>query len=1214
MSDQFAEAGLIDAARQAKLVEIIGEIEAIRSEGAGPNGIAADGWHRNPDLFHLQRRIVKLVGDSPALLAPSLARQVPLWRHVLGAGEVLHLLPDREGADDNAALVDALADADRVVFIRSDNVEALDLVVHRLSVGEPLPDADPGPTGGSGDAAIQQLADAAPDERRQLAIAWREERREANERARRAELAVAVLPPVPPVSPDPSFDARVIAATLQDASTTTGPRVSVVVPNRDADEDLASLVQALELTHYRPLELVLVDNGSSDGSLAVAEAADLDVVIDASPHNRSFSESVNAGVAAATGELILLCNNDVLPIGRDWLGRLVATMHHTGAAAVGARLVYTPVAGGSDRARRSRSLQHAGIGFVTMRGIPRPRNVGTGDDPLGVGFGSTSAVVGATAALLLLDAAALDRAGGLHEEYVYGSEDVDLMLSLREDGELVVVDGSVFAWHREFGTQDRQQAAARQERWEHNHRVLMQRWGPALAREVLQDKVRGHGLFAIEPLRVAVDAGVDNGQLVSDLEASGVTVVALDGDPDALVSTRPVDVADRAPIHVAWATTNDPWEDTEFDLFDLVLTDDIGKAAGALARYGRAATIIDPRQPAASLLSALEEWVATPRAALLTSSTDWSWAPRWGDTHVAFAVARALEQAGVPTRVHVFSELDEPHVLRSDIAIQLQGLRWWPPARGRLDVLWTISHPDLMPEELDGFALVAVASSPAARRLSDATSKQVIALHQATDPDRFRPRPGGRPHQLLMVGNSRGVRRRIVDDLLAIGARPALYGHGWEDPDTAELVVADHLPNDRLAAHYAAADIVLNDHWDDMRRDGFLSNRLYDALAAGGFVLSDRVDGIEEEFAGAVITYKGREELADLLEVWLEDPTGRRRRSTIGRHHVLAHHTWQHRVDQLLNELHARDLFASRRLARRLAAHAPDAPGRLRVTAIAGMHRSGTSLVAAIAGLLGLDLGAEGRLMPATADNPLGYWENQALTTFADQLLRWQLGGSWHEAPDLGDEWEQSTELDSWRARAIRVLRAELGGRPGSVGWKDPRTSLLLPFWRTVAEVHRVVHVVRSPDAVIGSVAARDGLDAEHIAAAWLDHVSALLRAAPDALLIQQEDVHRDPGEVAVRLAQHLDLPTPTGSALAQVNELVQPSLRRADDHRAPDGPNVTAARELHRLLREDELAAVIASEDRHRTRTWAVFSEVPPGPPVDPTPDDALEPDLDQA
>ena len=84
----------------------------------------------------------------------------------------------------------------------------------------------------------------------------------------------------------------------------------------------------------------------------------------------------------------------------------------------------------------------------------------------------------------------------------------------------------------------------------------------------------------------------------------------------------------------------------------------------------------------------------------------------------------------------------------------------------------------------------------------------------------------------------------------------------------------DGIPNAEVGRYYASAAIVLNDHWHDMRAEGFISNRIYDALACGAFVISDQVEGIEAEFDGAVVTYRERPELEALIERYLGDPDG----------------------------------------------------------------------------------------------------------------------------------------------------------------------------------------------------------------------------------------------------------------------------------------------------------------------------------------------------
>jgi spore maturation protein CgeB len=85
-----------------------------------------------------------------------------------------------------------------------------------------------------------------------------------------------------------------------------------------------------------------------------------------------------------------------------------------------------------------------------------------------------------------------------------------------------------------------------------------------------------------------------------------------------------------------------------------------------------------------------------------------------------------------------------------------------------------------------------------------------------------------------------------------------------------------------------------------MRAAGILSNRLYDALASGACVVSDRVPGIEEEFDGGVATYSDAGELRLLIRDLLMDPGRRRALAERGRAAVLNRHTFKHRTDVIL--------------------------------------------------------------------------------------------------------------------------------------------------------------------------------------------------------------------------------------------------------------------------------------------------------------------------
>jgi spore maturation protein CgeB/GT2 family glycosyltransferase len=295
-------------------------------------------------------------------------------------------------------------------------------------------------------------------------------------------------------------------------------------------------------------------------------------------------------------------------------------------------------------------------------------------------------------------------------------------------------------------------------------------------------------------------------------------------------------------------------------------------------------------------------------------------APNWGDLHFAESFARELRRRGHRTLIQTLDEWEDEAGLSYDVVLHLKGLSRFHPKPGQFNVLWSISHPaELTGEECDGYDLVAVASPLFAARLQERTATPVMVLEQATDP--WVMRPDHTPelaHELVYVANSRGVLRPIARDLLPTERDLAIWGTLWEGLIDTTQLVAEHVPNDELHRVYSSAGIVLNDHWDDMREHGYISNRVYDALACGALVLSDEVPGIAERFGEAVAVYRSAEELHELVERLLADPAERRRRGELGRATVLAGHTFAHRVEELLavveervqEPIHARRLRA----------------------------------------------------------------------------------------------------------------------------------------------------------------------------------------------------------------------------------------------------------------------------------------------------------------
>ncbi len=167
---------------------------------------------------------------------------------------------------------------------------------------------------------------------------------------------------------------------------------------------------------------------------------------------------------------------------------------------------------------------------------------------------------------------------------------------------------------------------------------------------------------------------------------------------------------------------------------------------------------------------------------------------------------------------------------------------------------------------------------------------------------------------------------------------------------------------------------------------------------------------------------------------------------------------------------------------------------------ILGMHRSGTSLLASLVEVLGIDVGDE--LYPPDVNNPRGYFEDRACVDIQERILH-TLGLPWHEEKGmlpLPDYW--------WRQPAILPLIGELDAwlqtriRSGQPIWalKDPRTTRFLPMWNELLGRNGIrlncVLAVREPEAVVASEVKRDHVPVSRVFHTWLRYnADALLHS-----------------------------------------------------------------------------------------------------------------------
>lgn len=279
----------------------------------------------------------------------------------------------------------------------------------------------------------------------------------------------------------------------------------------------------------------------------------------------------------------------------------------------------------------------------------------------------------------------------------------------------------------------------------------------------------------------------------------------------------------------------------------------------------------------------------------------------WGDFHFGESLAVALESLGHEVRIDFLEQWNSHKPRESDVVIVLRGLSRYEPHPEHVNILWNISHPDQVSYvEYEAFDIVYVASLSYPDLLRHIIHVTPRPLLQCTDPERFSLEAAAatavESTDVLFVGNSRARRRPIVDWALASNLALRVHGTRWKGLIPDRHIASEHIANQELAAHYSAAGVVLNDHWESMADFGFLSNRLFDVLAAGGTLVSDTIPSIRRVFDGAVTEVDSAPFLAEVVSrLSAQGDTTKQRREISQNIHNL--HSFPRRAAQLWHDV-----------------------------------------------------------------------------------------------------------------------------------------------------------------------------------------------------------------------------------------------------------------------------------------------------------------------
>jgi glycosyltransferase involved in cell wall biosynthesis len=210
----------------------------------------------------------------------------------------------------------------------------------------------------------------------------------------------------------------------------SAPLVSVIIPTAGQVVDIngrrvdliTNVINAIERTSsYKNLEFVIVDNGDLGGDRCAALRARGCKLITFTEKKFNVSKKLNLGASIASGEMLLLLNDDIEPYTTDWIERLLDHFEKPHVGVVGAKLLYPDM-----------TLQHVGV--ATNQGNPEHlRRMHPADDR-GYFFSSCTSrdFSAVTGACMMVRSKVYRQVGGYTEALAISYNDVDFCFKIRE--------------------------------------------------------------------------------------------------------------------------------------------------------------------------------------------------------------------------------------------------------------------------------------------------------------------------------------------------------------------------------------------------------------------------------------------------------------------------------------------------------------------------------------------------------------------------------------------------------------------------------------------------------------------------------------------------------------------------------------------------------------------------------------------------------------
>lgn len=257
---------------------------------------------------------------------------------------------------------------------------------------------------------------------------------------------------------------------------------------------------------------------------------------------------------------------------------------------------------------------------------------------------------------------------------------------------------------------------------------------------------------------------------------------------------------------------------------------------------------------------------------------------------------------------------------------------------------------------------------------------------------------------------------------------------------------------------------------------------------------------------------------------------------------------------------------------------------------VLGMHRSGTSVLTRLINLLGADL--PHKLIPSNEGNESGYWESGEINRAHDKLFA-SISRAWDQPSGISSLLDDAKTIPFGK-KILELLYRDFSNSAMFVV-KDPRVSLLVPFWVDLLEEFgaepRFVFCIRNPLEVVQSLAKRNEFTQAKSMLLWLAYMLQAELHTRDhrRVFVMYDDLLQDWRNVAANIGEALDIQWPRSPQLAagDVEQFIRPTQQHhnaTDDALFANNSVIPWVKDAYRQFR---------AAAQHQSPDWSVLDQI---------------------